>query len=469
MDQSGKKPESKSLGSYLVILILLAGWVITIGWFSTSYNNQIRVNQQLAEESSALRLQLATQTEELQQEIQLVGQKVSDFELYLQNQTALIARVTGDIVPLQMPPGWDDTLVRLEQLSSDASLRPVDAQTANAFLNDVRKLIAQTPAWAEPYYLERLANLRWAGLVFNELTRTLNENSAEYVEELQQHFDNLVELETIAPFPVDERIMTLLREHAQALQAESAQHVRTAAIRQAEGVLEGAENPDQPIAELLTAYAWLERVMEDPEINGLKHDLTNRMTMIETQIQLEQINERYASLKQTAEHDAELLEQGTRLLIGELGAMRGRLAFEGMSMKALDDSYKSLEESLLELQKSAYEAEGRHQRSAVIRYQEWALNHIRATESALARAKTLASNNAIVGENWGDHEFKIVTDAMTKLLEIDTRFLDWPLADLYQQTMLAGNRLLIDNKGENARKDFARNSVKVEKKPLSDS
>ena len=469
MDASDKKPESKRFGTYFVILVLLAGWVIAFGWFSTSYNNQIRVTQQLAEESSALRLQLATQTEELQQEIEQVVQKVSDFELYLQNQTALIARVTGDIVPLQMPPGWDDTLVRLEQLSSDESLRPVDAQTANAFLDDVRNLIAQTPAWAEPYYLERLANLRWAGLVFTELTRTLDENSAAYIKELQQQFENLVHLETIAPFPVDERIMTLLREQAEALHEESADHVRAAAIQQAEAIVNGAEKPDQPIAELLTAYAWLERVKEDDKISGLKHELTNRMTIIETHTQLEQINKRYASLKQTAKDDAELLEQGTRLLIGELGATRGRLAFEGMSMKALDDSYKSLEESLLELQKSAYEAEGRHQRSAVIRYQEWALNHIRATESALARAKTLASNNAIVGENWGDREFKIVTDAMTKLLEIDTRFLDWPLADLYQQTMSAGNRLLIDNKGENARKDFARNSVKVEKKPLSDS
>lgn len=456
MEASKRAPGSKRFVTYLVILVLVAGWIVTIGWFSTPYNDQIRVSQELTAESAAVRLQL-----------EQLGATVSNFEHSLQHQTALIARITGDVVALQMPEAWGEQLTNLENIASSQESWPQSAQDAENFIANVRALIADIPTWAEPYYIERLVNLRWAGFVFVETNPPPDDSQQDYLEGLQSRFDNLLELETIAPSTVDQKMMDFLVEYTGALQADSAPKVRAASIEKANRVLSSSGETDPELTTLLPAYAWLERLEEDHEIKELKSRLSLRMMEIDVQRQVDEAVRRHEALKAISlrTNDSEILEQGTRLILGELGAARGRLAFEGASNEVLNTQYRRLEQTLLEIQHRAYEAETTKHQEAISRYQSWALSKIRHAENEYERAKWHA-DRLMRPEKWTDAEFNIVRDAMLKLLEVDTRFLDWSLAELYQQTMSAGSATLIDNKGESTRRTLAEMSVSVKKKPL---
>lgn len=469
MDASEKKQESKRFGTYLVIAVLLAGWVITLGWFSSSYNSHIRAIQELSADSAALRHQLASQSSDLQEQFVHVSEKVNDFSRYLQNQTALIAHITGELVPLQMPPGWEEELGRLEAIVLDQRVRPRTATAAGTFLQNVRDLIAATPPWAQPYYLERLANLRWAALVFDETNRTLLLAQPISLEHIQEHFDSLIELEAIAPASHDQAVMEHLRHYSERIYSDSGTSLRDASVTKARELLKKEAKQDAPVNDFLSALGWLERLDDDDsEVRDLKVEVTQRLTEIETLRHVDQVRKRYENLKRTAANDPELLEHGTRLLVSDLGAARGRLAFEELQIPSLDTLYKAMEDALLELQSVAFDKEVDRRDQAIIRYQRWALQTITSTESELARAKRSAGDNTLIyGQRWETKEFNIVKKAMLALLEVDARLLDWPLVELYQETMAEGSKILqMNDNGKGVRKQLASESVSVKKKAL---
>lgn len=458
MNSDSGTPKSRQVGVYLVIFILATGWVVTVGLFSTTYRDQLTANQDLVHAASALR-----------HELQEVQSRITDFERHLHNQTALIARLTGDIIPIQMPPDWEAKLAQLEAVVHNSADWPSNPESAREFFQEVRKIIQELPSWAEGQYLERLASLRWSALVFQQIhpggIDPETASDTDPLDQIEANFNTLVELPLIAPLTHDQDLMRALRAHIEVRQKSDATEIKELAIEQAEKALSHKPPSD---AVLLKARLWLERIPDqDEEIRSLQRQLQREISKIEAEQLVQHARTRYDQLKVTAAGNPVILEQGERILLSEIGTTQASLAFDGISIPELDALRSELEVAIVEAQTKAHaeriSAEEARHKEAMRAYQAWALSKLREFERKTSNLRqTKASSWALSTTR----EFRY---ALVELLKIDTRLLDWALAEAFHSTLQSGSQLILeaDRKG-NQMAYFINQSVEVTKVGLDE-
>ena len=457
MNSASEKPKSQQVSVYLVILILSAGWVVTLGWFSTTYRDQLAASQDHARAAS-----------ELRHELQEVQARISEFERHLHNQTALVARLTGDIIPIQMPPEWEARLAGLEAVVQDSAEWPSNPDRAREFFQEVREIIHELPSWAEAHYLERLASLRWSALVFEQVqgghkTQDVYKKD-ELLAQIEAGYNNLLELVAIAPLNHAPALMVELEEHIELRHESAAEEIRKLAMEQAHLALSNEEISDEA---LRAAKLWLERIpTQDQTTESLQSQLLQRIKILESDQIIRQARLRYDNLKAIATGNPDLLEHGERTLLSEISSTQAVLAFDGIFLSELDTLQKQLEAAVFDAQTRAHaerlSAEETRHKEVVRAYQAWALSQLQTFEDAY-------SVRRLKSRSWSNYETREFRLAMLELLKVDTRFLDWALSETFQSTLQAGHQLVLEADSTGTQlKHFINQAVNVTKVGLHD-
>ncbi len=77
-------------------------------------------------------------------------------------QTAVLSRAVGNIIPVQMPAKFNQRLAQLEQSVAKQSRGQATPSEARAARQAFEKLARQLPPWAQQDYLARINPLRWS-------------------------------------------------------------------------------------------------------------------------------------------------------------------------------------------------------------------------------------------------------------------------------------------------------------------
>lgn len=519
-------PAPRQINVYLVILLLAGGWVVTIGWFSKAYSDHLATNQAQVD-----------LIRELTQDLNKVRSEVTEFHRHLDNQTALMARLTGDIIPLQLPVESERRLKRLHDIVAMRAMWPNNSEEAEAFAGEVREIITSLPSWAETHYLEQLVSLRWAGLVFQQLHTAYQaphpNNHGERLEQIEASFNTLQELVAIAPLNHAPTVMNTLNDRINLREKEDPAKIRGLAMAQAKAAFDKESASE---TELLKASLWLDGIPESDEaVKSLQFKLLQRTRQIEARQFAEQMRLRHERLKETAAPRPALLRHGEQLLVNEVATEQARLAFDGVAVEELDDlrNYldavmadaevqrqttlqftqlahqryetlsrtsadnpavlgqgeqlllnevssrqallafdgihipeldglrQQLETAILNAQTKAHNerlrAEEAKHNEAVRAYQQWALRKLQEFERRY-NVRQLQTNS------WTDTRWDSLRRALAQLLEIDTRFLDWALAEAIHNTLQQGSRVISQADKDGAQmKRFIDQSVGVTK------
>ena len=105
---------------------------------------------------------------------QQVNEKLGQMMNTVQQNTAVMDRALGKVIPVELPESLTNQLAALEARIADENAWPKDSTNADAMLAELRNLVRQIPPWAEEDYLPRLNALRWAVQSFQGLQANRN-------------------------------------------------------------------------------------------------------------------------------------------------------------------------------------------------------------------------------------------------------------------------------------------------------
>lgn len=135
-------------------ILILLGILAIIGTLTFGMRIQ---NQQLATMVAALEAQSSdnvTHTKQLQSEISQVRTQIDQ-------QSALISRVLGDVVPIPVPDDIERGLSALENRLESPSTWPNDQASVEIQFNSLGALMADVPTWVQDEMFPRIVPIRW--------------------------------------------------------------------------------------------------------------------------------------------------------------------------------------------------------------------------------------------------------------------------------------------------------------------
>src|SRR5579862_1304436 len=87
---------------------------------------------------------------------------IASLRIAIDQQTAVLDRAIGKVVPVKMPSDFENQFVLLEDIVKDERKWPKNHDESIELLNRLASLIKQLPMWAESEYGPRLVPLRWS-------------------------------------------------------------------------------------------------------------------------------------------------------------------------------------------------------------------------------------------------------------------------------------------------------------------
>jgi hypothetical protein len=97
----------------------------------------------------------------LVQDEQQANEKLGATMNMVQQDTAVMHRALGKVIPVELPESLTNQLAALEMRIADENSWPKDSTNADAMIAELRDLVRQIPPWAEEDYLPRLNAVRW--------------------------------------------------------------------------------------------------------------------------------------------------------------------------------------------------------------------------------------------------------------------------------------------------------------------
>ena len=91
-----------------------------------------------------------------------IDKQRDELRISIQQQTAVVHRALGKVIPIELPESVTKKLSSLEACIGDEKLWPKDISAAAEMQAELRDLLRQIPPWAEEDLLPRLNAVRWA-------------------------------------------------------------------------------------------------------------------------------------------------------------------------------------------------------------------------------------------------------------------------------------------------------------------
>lgn len=396
-------------------------------------------------ESLATQRALADAVKEMRQEVASAvesGQKrletkLDSFPNVVSQQTAVIHRALGQVIPIVLPESTDKRFQELEARIADEKAWPKTSSEADAVAAQLRDLVRQIPPWAEEDLLPRLNALRWGvsgiGLVARSYVVT--------DDELADYLDDLATAIEAKPENASELVANHLTATQEKFTAKFNSFRRDRTLAEAEKLRNegGGASDFSDVLERLSEWATLPEFKA--RIEKLMVDLRGRALS-------DAVREIAASVDQTLERLPS--EKGGMVRQITLGKLLDRIVSQRQLLLESPDAGNPLLDNLTELSvkiEKRIEEEGRTQAAGqetkLARYQGLALERIRKFNDEMDAAEGLRVPSGVVDKN----DYSRIQKAMVDwLVPISAGLLSPATSRLYNEAFERGWKRLENKK-----------------------
>ena len=354
----------------------------------------------------------------------------------VQQQTAVMYRALGKIIPVELPESASNKLAELEARIADEKSWPTNSTDADAMFAELRDLLHQIPPWAEDDLLPRLYALRW-GVQSVQVLRA-NENAAnEDLETAAEVFANQL---SIQPDGGSTNLAVKLATRQQDVTGQFKTFRQVSAINEATNQF-GMTN----MTDGLAAWQRLSEWTNSPQAVELRQQLHSRLLDDEIVKFSDAIKAGLEKLG--AVTNAALRQAGYFRTMENVTAQRLRLLEETDISASAISALANLSTNVETRIKAEFDKQN-------LGYQQWVLQQISDFRSAFNTAMQRTKPGAVYGNN-PDPDFDGVANAMVSyLIPISPAHLDSAVAVIYRQAFDDGmGKLSGDLKTNVAKKD----------------
>lgn len=346
---------------------------------------------------------------EMASAISKLAEQTTNTTTVVQQQTAVLDRALGKVIPVVLPDWFANKFTDLEAQIQQTTSMPGDAEIANMYCT-LSNLFKRMPAWAEDDYLPQLNNLRWA-IKSLQVLQT-NENAAN--EDLETAAEAYADQLSKQPNDAPTNIMAMLIRREQDATNQYANYRRSSAIIDATNQLALAVMTDG-----LGTWQRLAEWTNDPTVGSSA--LERRQ-----QLHVRLLEDEIASYSDITKVELGKLDAVTNNALRQAGYLR---TLENVTVQRLRllqeaDAPPSTVNTLADLSATIETKIKAESDSQNIGYQQWALSRI-----ILFNARY----DVDVKEPHGNG-YKDVKDDMIKwLLPISPAYLDTAVGIIYRQ------------------------------------
>ena len=356
----------------------------------------------------------------------------------VQQNTAVMHRALGKIIPVELPEVLTNQLAALEARIADEKYWPKDSTNTDAMVAKLRGLIRQIPPWAEEDYLPRLIALRWAVHSLELIQSNVNAKG----EALDAAADAYANQLSIQPDGGAANIAAALTNRQQDATARFAAFRRDSAIIDAKEQLGLAVMTDG-----LGAWQHLAEWANDPTVGSNALELRQ-------QLHTRLLDDEIAKYSDTTKDELGKLDAITNSPLRQAAYLRTleNVTIQRLRLLQESDATPSTVNALTDLS-TAFETriKGESDKQRQVEsgrergYQQWALEQISNFRSEFDKAMSRTKPGAVFGTN-SDPDFTGVRNAVVNhLLRISPGYLDSAVAMIYRQAFDDGMNSLDAN------------------------
>ena len=352
-----------------------------------------------------------------------------DLGILLNQQTAVMNRALGKVIPIELPQTLTKTLEQLEARIADPKKWPTDSATADAMLAESRELVRQIPAWAEEDLLGRLNALCWdiqSIQLLRQAGSTIGTNLEVMVETLANQM-------ALRPNTGSANITARLSKQQAETSAQLASYRLTSAIQEARLQLRSPLSGD-PLDLWQRLSEWTNSPTHGTEVSTLRQELRSRILQQEvatinqsTRLHLDRLGR---------VQSANLRQAGYYRIMESVTVQRLRLLEEIEAPTTAVRDLETLSATIESKMKQESDAQRKADNDRLHGYQQWALREIASFRTDL----TNALDQSISGKLLTDKtEYPKIAEAMkSHLLPISTGYLNQAVAILFGQAFQDG-------------------------------
>jgi hypothetical protein len=414
--------------------------------------------QETRDAVSKLADQVATAATNLEsrlvQDEQQANEKMGATMNMVQQNTAVMHRALGKVIPVELPESLTNELAVLEARIADTNSWPHDSTNADAMIAELRDLVRQIPPWAEEDCLPRLNALRWAVQSFQVLQANANAQG----EDLDAAADAFANQLSIEPDGGSTNIAAVLTSRQQDATALFATFRRDSAINGAKEQLSLPVTTDG-----LRVWQQLAEWTNDPTVgpNALELRLQLHSRLLDDEIVKYSDTTKVELGKLDAVTNNALRQAGYFRTLENVTVQRLRLLQEAdvtpSTVNVLADLSVAIETRIKTESDKQKQAETRRERG----YQQWALEQISNFRAEFDAAMQRTKPGKVYGAN-PDPDFNGVRNAMVNhLLQISPGYLDTAVAMIYRQAFDDGMNKLDGNLQLSVAKEDAKTPKKT--------
>lgn len=389
----------------------------------------------------------------LAQNEQQTKEKTTEIANIVQQQTAVMHRALGKVIPVELPEALTRKLSALETRISNEKSWPKDAAEADTMLAELRSLMRQIPPWAEEDLLPRLNALRWgaSGLVF--VVRSQSVTNGALADSLDE-VDTALEAK---PDGASELVANQLTAIQATLKSKSDSFRRDNAIANAEHLIKdgGAAADFSEVHERLSEWVTVPELKE--RIEKLQHGVRARVLSDDTTTFAASVD---ASLIRLRGEPSVMVRQIS------LGKLLDSVVSQRQMVLENSDADEMLPRKLAALStqvEKAIEVEGKtqtaEQEKKLRNYQSRALAQIQKFNDDMSLAEK--ADKGVV-YNSPDYT-RIKNDMVNYLVPISVGLLDPAVARLYNEAFERGWKQLDGKNQKYLQTEVANQEASVEK------
>jgi hypothetical protein len=386
---------------------------------------------------------------------QQANEKMSATLNMVQQNTAVMHRALGKVIPVELPETLTNQLGALEARIADENSWPKDSTNADAMVAELRGLIRQIPPWAEEDYLPRLNALRWAVQSLELIQANVNAQG----EDLNAAADAYANQLSIQPDGGVANIATALTSRQQDATARFATFRRDSAIIDATNQLNLAVM-DNGLAAWRNLAVWTNDPIQGQKVLELRRQLHARLLEDDISKFIVSVD---AGLAQATNEPSLTIRQIS------FGKLLDSVLSQRQILLESTDADASLSRNLLDCAtriEKAIETSNKsqltEQENKLRDYQRWALSQIEKFKDEMNTVEGFRVPFGVVHDG---NDYAGISKAMMKyLVPISVGYLDPAVSRLYNEAFDRGWKKL-ENRKDLQTEVAKQEAVTVKKKP----
>lgn len=367
-----------------------------------------------------------------QNHLNVLERQYSEIANTVQQQTAVMHRALGKIIPVELPELLTNRISDMEKKISNEKAWPKDIAESVEMRNELHDVLRQIPPWAEESILPRLNAMRWgvAALTLIAKSKVVSDDT------IRDLFDEIDTALVAKPDGVPESVVKRLS----GIQKSIKERFLKATIADAEKLV---KKSGATPAEFSEAMERLSEWSGEEGVKKLLHDIRSRMLSDET-----------SDFRKTIESNLTLADKESKessVIIRQISRSRllDSVISKRQSLQESHDADEKLIQSLTDLAsriEKAIQDEEKSQAAENVKkireYQRWALLQIEMFNVEMKNSE----RSRYVGLKT-EYDYQKIKDAMVKhLVPVSVGLLDSAVSRLYSEAFESGWKKLENTK-----------------------